>query len=157
MSKKYIPSEKEKYMCEKHKVYFKKRLTEWRNEIVESNSKGLYLNDVDQSNPFSTFNTPDASDLVAPRMAYFGSEAGRTFASGSPAERRFYETSFDAFYDDYLGFQKRQMGKGIPKEQVHFTDYLETNPFQKKYDELIPSERGEFTARYNPRARHIYF
>ena len=28
---------------------------------------------------------------------------------------------------------------------------------KKKYDELIPSERGEFTARYNPRARHIYF
>ena len=31
------------------------------------------------------------------------------------------------------------------------------NDIQKKYDELIPSERGEFTARYNPRARHIYF
>ena len=34
-------------MCEKHKKYFKKKLTEWRNEIVESNTKGLYLNDVD--------------------------------------------------------------------------------------------------------------
>ena len=44
MAKKYIPNEKEKYMCEKHKSYFKKRLIEWRNEIVESNSKGLYLN-----------------------------------------------------------------------------------------------------------------
>ena len=43
MTKKYIPNEKEKYMCEKHKVFFKKRLLEWRNEIVESNSKGLYL------------------------------------------------------------------------------------------------------------------
>ena len=47
MSKKYTPNEKEKYMCEKHKAYFKKRLVEWKNEIVESNSKGLYLNDVD--------------------------------------------------------------------------------------------------------------
>ena len=47
MAKKYTPNEKEKYMCEKHKAYFKKRLMEWRNEIVESNSKGLYLNDVD--------------------------------------------------------------------------------------------------------------
>ena len=48
MIKKYIPNEKEKYMCEKHKVYFKKKLIEWRNEIVESNTKGLYLNEVDR-------------------------------------------------------------------------------------------------------------
>ena len=43
MVRKYIPNEKEKYMCEKHKTYFKKRLVAWKNEIVESNSKGLYL------------------------------------------------------------------------------------------------------------------
>jgi len=48
MSKKYTPNEKEKYMCEKHKTYFKKRLIDWRNEIVESNAKGLYLNEVDR-------------------------------------------------------------------------------------------------------------
>ena len=48
MTKKYTPNEKEKYMCEKHKVYFKKKLIEWKNEIVESNTKGLYLNEVDR-------------------------------------------------------------------------------------------------------------
>ena len=47
MVKKYIPNEKEKYMCEKHKKYFKKRLVNWKNEIVESNSKGLYLSNTD--------------------------------------------------------------------------------------------------------------
>ena len=47
MSRKYIPSIKEKYMCQKHKIYFKKKLTDWKNEIVESNTKGLYLNNVD--------------------------------------------------------------------------------------------------------------
>ena len=47
MSKKYIPTEKEKYMCAKHKAYFKKRLMDWRNEIIESNNKSLYLSDVD--------------------------------------------------------------------------------------------------------------
>ena len=47
MAKKYTPNEKEKYMCEKHKTYFKKRLVEWKNEIVESNSKGLYLSNTD--------------------------------------------------------------------------------------------------------------
>jgi DnaK suppressor protein len=48
MVKKYIPTEKEKYMCEKHKIFFNKKLLKWRNEIVESNTKGLYLNDVDR-------------------------------------------------------------------------------------------------------------
>ena len=47
MSKKYIPNEKEKYMCEKHKTYFRKRLIEWKNEIIKSNSKGLYLSNTD--------------------------------------------------------------------------------------------------------------
>ena len=48
MLKKYIPNEKEKYMCEKHKKFFKKKLTDWKNEITESNAKGLYLNEVDR-------------------------------------------------------------------------------------------------------------
>ena len=60
MAKKYIPNEKEKYMCEKHKSYFKKRLIEWRNEIVESNSKGLYLNEVDHE-----ISSPDIVDQAS--------------------------------------------------------------------------------------------
>ncbi len=48
MAKKYIPNEKEKYMCDKHKKFFKKKLIDWKNEIVESNAKGLYLNEVDR-------------------------------------------------------------------------------------------------------------
>ena len=47
MPRNYIPSTKEKYMCQKHKTFFKKKLIDWRNEIVESNTKGLYLNNVD--------------------------------------------------------------------------------------------------------------
>ena len=47
MVKKYIPTEKEKYMCAKHKAYFKKRLLDWKNEIIETNKKSLYSNDID--------------------------------------------------------------------------------------------------------------
>ena len=60
MAKKYIPNEKEKYMCKKHKVYFKKKLIEWRNEIVESNTKGLYLNEVDHE-----ISSPDIVDQAS--------------------------------------------------------------------------------------------
>ena len=48
MTKKYIPNEKEKYMCEKHKKFFKKKLIDWKSEILESNTRGLYLNEVDR-------------------------------------------------------------------------------------------------------------
>ena len=48
MVKKYIPNEKEKYMCDKHRKFFKKKLIDWKNEILESNTKGLYLNEVDR-------------------------------------------------------------------------------------------------------------
>ena len=60
MVKKYIPNEKEKYMCEKHKAFFKKKLIEWKNEIIKSNSKGLYLNDVDHE-----ISSPDIVDQAS--------------------------------------------------------------------------------------------
>ena len=53
MSKKYIPNEKEKYMSAKQKVYFNTRLIEWKNEIIESNNKSLYLSEVDHRNFFT--------------------------------------------------------------------------------------------------------
>ena len=60
MPRKYIPNEKEKYMCEKHKVYFKKKLVEWKNEIIKLNSEGLYLKDVDHE-----ISSPDVIDQAA--------------------------------------------------------------------------------------------
>ena len=45
MPKKYKPNEKEKYMCAKHKAYFKQKLLDWKNEIIESNKKNLYMNE----------------------------------------------------------------------------------------------------------------
>ncbi len=57
MVKKYIPNTKEKYMCAKHKSFFKARLIEWRNEILESNSKNLYLNPGDHE-----ISSPDVVD-----------------------------------------------------------------------------------------------
>lgn len=45
MVKKYIPTEKEKYMCPKQKTYFKKLLSDWKNEIIKANNKSLYLSE----------------------------------------------------------------------------------------------------------------
>tara|TARA_B100001013_G_C24603561_1_gene439998 strand:- start:135 stop:542 length:408 start_codon:yes stop_codon:yes gene_type:complete len=60
MAKKYIPSEKEKYMCSKQKEYFKKRLSDWKKEIIETNSKNLYLNEVDNE-----ISSPDVVDQAS--------------------------------------------------------------------------------------------
>ena len=60
MTKKYIPNEKEKYMCEKHKKFFKKKLIDWKNEIMESNAKGLYLNEID-----GEISSPDIIDQAS--------------------------------------------------------------------------------------------
>ena len=60
MARKYIPSENEKYMCEKQKTYFKKRLLDWKNEIIELNSKGLYLKDVNHE-----ISSPDVLDQAS--------------------------------------------------------------------------------------------
>ena len=49
ISKTYIPNLKEKYMCEKHKLFFKKKLTEWKTEIVRSNNEALYNSSVDDN------------------------------------------------------------------------------------------------------------
>ena len=47
--KTYIPNLKEKYMCEKHKLFFKKKLIEWKTEIVRSNNEALYKNSLDDN------------------------------------------------------------------------------------------------------------
>ena len=49
ISKTYVPTLKEKYMCEKHKVFFKKKLTEWKSEIIKANNETLYNNSLDDN------------------------------------------------------------------------------------------------------------
>ena len=49
ISKTYIPKLTEKYMCEKHKSYFKKKLTEWKSEIVKTNNQALYNGTLDDN------------------------------------------------------------------------------------------------------------
>ena len=42
ISKKYVPNKKEKYMCKKHKMFFKQKLMDWKVEINKSNNQALY-------------------------------------------------------------------------------------------------------------------
>ena len=49
ISKTYIPKETEKYMCEKHKVFFRMKLQEWKKELVRANNEALYNGSMDDN------------------------------------------------------------------------------------------------------------
>ena len=57
LSKNYTPSEKEKYMCSKHKEFFKRKLQTWKEEIIKSNNSVLYLKEQDEN-----ISSPDMVD-----------------------------------------------------------------------------------------------
>jgi DnaK suppressor protein len=50
ISSTYIPKETEEYMCEKHKVFFRMRLTEWKKELIKANNEALYNGGMDDNN-----------------------------------------------------------------------------------------------------------
>jgi len=47
--KKYTPNNKEKYMCVKHKKFFKEKLSEWKKDILKSNNLTNLLNSSDDN------------------------------------------------------------------------------------------------------------
>ena len=49
ISKTYIPKETEKYMCEKHKIFFRMKLQEWKKELVRANNEALYNGSMDDN------------------------------------------------------------------------------------------------------------
>ena len=49
ISKNYKPKLTEKYMCEKHKAFFKNKLSEWKAEIIRANNEALYNGSLDDN------------------------------------------------------------------------------------------------------------
>ena len=47
--KKYIPNQKEKYMCAKHKKFFTGELINWKKDIIKANNLGNLLNSSDDN------------------------------------------------------------------------------------------------------------
>ena len=62
ISKTYVPKDSEKYMCEKHKVYFRIRLTEWKKELIKANNEALYNSSMDDNST--------AADIVDQASSY---------------------------------------------------------------------------------------
>ena len=47
--KQYIPNNKEKYMCAKHKKFFREELIKWKKEIIKTNNLSNILNSSDDN------------------------------------------------------------------------------------------------------------
>ncbi len=45
----YVPNDKEKYMCAKHKEFFTEELLKWKKDIIKSNSLTNFLNSSDDN------------------------------------------------------------------------------------------------------------
>jgi hypothetical protein len=109
------------------------------------------------NNPFNQY-TGDMLEYK-PELAYFSSPAGKTFAK-APARRQFFQRSFGDIYNQYLGALGSQIrGGGAP--EMKFQDFLESDPFTKRYTSMTPEMRGSFgsqgTRTSAPSTRFIYF
>ena len=49
ISKTYISNHTDKNMCEKHKVFFRIKLTEWKKDLVKANNEALYNGSMDDN------------------------------------------------------------------------------------------------------------
>ena len=49
ISKTYIPKESEKYMCAKHLAFFKKKLIDWKADLIKTNNEALYNSSMDDN------------------------------------------------------------------------------------------------------------
>ena len=108
-------------------------------------------------NPFNQY-TGDMLEYK-PELAYYSSPAGKTFGK-SPSRRQYFQRSFGDIYNQYLGALGSQIrGGGAP--EMKFQDFLESDPFTKRYTSMTPEMRGAFgseRARTSaPSTRFIYF
>ena len=49
ISKTYVPKENEKYMCAKHLAFFKKKLADWKTDLIKTNNEALYNSSMDDN------------------------------------------------------------------------------------------------------------
>ena len=62
ISRTYVPKDTEKYMCDKHLVFFKIKLSEWKKELVKANNEALYHGSMDDNSA--------SSDMVDQASSY---------------------------------------------------------------------------------------
>ena len=101
---------------------------------------------------------------------YYSSPAARRFTAGGrlgaqnwqdvapnryvPSRQRFFENSYDAIMRDYYGSAGSAMRQGVAP--MSFDQFLDTDPWTKRYTSLPQTARGATGMATNPRTRFLY-
>lgn len=90
-----------------------------------------------------------------PQAAYYSSPAGSQFGEASPRRGRYVQQAYGDIYSDYLGAMGTSLRGG--QEPTSFLQFLETDPWTKRYGQLPQYERGVTKTYSDPRTRFIFY
>ena len=114
-------------------------------------------------NPFADYAKQWADLLLAemPQATYYSSPTGQAFSQApmggaySPRRGRYFQQADQDVYSDYLGNVGTSIRAG--EEPTTFSQYLETDPWSKRYGQLPQYERGVTRTYSDPRTRFIFY
>ena len=121
-----------------------------------------------QNNPFYDFLSGSGNwyqTLLSemPYEQYYSDPTGRAFyqknineptSRRNPRKQRYFDQSYQDIYQDYMGETGRSLRAGTAP--ATFMQFMETDPWTKRYTSLPQSARGRTGAAYNPRTRFLY-
>jgi hypothetical protein len=90
-----------------------------------------------------------------PQAAYYSSPMGRQFGGASPRRGRYFQQAYGDVYGQYLGELGTALRGG--QEPASFQQFLETDPWTKRYGQLPQYERGVTKTYTDPRTRFIFY
>ena len=90
-----------------------------------------------------------------PQTAYYGSSAGQKFGAASPRRGRYFQQAYGDVYNQYLGEVGSAWASGRPG--ATFQEFLDTDPWTKRYGQLPQYERGVAKTYTDPRTRFIFY
>ena len=88
-----------------------------------------------------------------PEATYYSSPQGLEFGR-SPRQKRYFQNAYSDIYQDWAGAQGAAIRMG--QEPASWEDFLQTDPWTKRYSQLPQSSRGVLGLGANPRTRFLY-
>ncbi len=112
-----------------------------------------------QNNPFQDFLSGSGNwyQLLLSEMPmeqYYSSPTGTAFGGRSPRRQRYFDQSYQDIYQDYMGETGKALREGTAP--MTFMQFMETDPWTRRYTSLPQSARGRTGIAYNPRTRFLY-
>ena len=98
-----------------------------------------------------------------PMEQYYSSPTGQAFSQPdtanpysrrNPRRQRFFDQSYQDVYRDYMGETGRALREGTAP--ATFMQFMQSDPWTRRYTALPQAARGRTGVAYNPRTRFLY-